>query len=64
MAKASLILIALVAALLQSSHGFQFMSKWKLPTPVDVAQEAAVQEKFGDKSTYLLVGAGTCVFLI
>lgn len=52
MRKAS-ILLALVA-LFHQTHGFQFMSKWKLPTPVDVAQEAAIQDKFGDKSTYLL----------
>lgn len=47
----AIFLVALVA-LLNHSNGFQFMSKWKLPTPVDVAQEAAIQEKFGDKSTY------------
>jgi hypothetical protein len=38
-------------ALVQVANGFQFMSNWKLPTPIDFEQEKAVKEKFGDKST-------------
>jgi hypothetical protein len=39
-------------ALLQVANGFQFMSNWKLPTPIDFEQEKAVKEKFGDKSKF------------
>jgi hypothetical protein len=40
------------------------MSKWKLPTPVNVAQEAAIEEKFGDKSKCSRrVMSGTSLFV-
>lgn len=43
-------------ALLQAANGFQFMSNWKLPVKIDFEQEAAVKEKFGDKSkSFVLV---------
>jgi protochlorophyllide reductase len=35
------------------------MSKWKLPTPVNVAQEAAIEEKFGDKKLVVITGTSS-----
>ena len=42
-------------ALLQAANGFQFMSNWKLPAKIDFEQEAAVKEKFGDKSKSIVL---------
>lgn len=33
-----------------TTTAFKFMSGWKMPSIRDMAEEAAVQEKFGEKS--------------
>ena len=49
--KRSIILLSLT---LMGTSGFQFMSKFKISPPVDLAKEQARKEKFGDKSKSIL----------
>ena len=43
----------ILLVLLPFNNGFQFMSKWKAPmTTQEIADRKAVEERFGDKSTF------------
>ena len=35
-----------------ASDAFQFMSKWKMPSSIDVDNLEKVKERFGDKSKF------------
>lgn len=48
MLRQTLLIILLVFPV--TIHGFQFMSKFKITPPADLAMEEKVKEKFGDKS--------------
>lgn len=43
-------LLVLLLTLPGFTHGFQFLSKFKITPPADLAMEEKVKEKFGDKS--------------
>lgn len=49
----------LVPLLLVGTNGFQFMSKFKISTPVDLAKEQERKEKFGDKKLVVITGASS-----
>jgi len=42
--------LLILSLFLVDTHGFQFMSKFKVKAPVDLAKEQERKEKFGDKS--------------
>jgi hypothetical protein len=48
----------LLAILLTSTNGFQFMSNFKVKPPADLEREAQVKARFGDKSKCDLLFAG------
>ena len=56
-------MLAALAVLSQEASGFQFMSKWKLPARIDFEQEAAIKDKFGDKSKYSVSSVKMTSFL-
>lgn len=54
--KCSIVLLSLT---LVGTSGFQFMSKFKISPPVDLAKEQARKEKFGDKKLAVITGTSS-----
>jgi len=51
--------IALLSLTLLSTNGFQFLSKFKIAAPVDLAKEQERKDKFGEKKLVVITGTSS-----
>lgn len=51
--------LLILSLFLVDTHGFQFMSKFKVKAPVDLAKEQERKEKFGDKKLVVITGTSS-----
>ena len=48
----TIVLLCAILFAASTSDAFQFMSKWKMPSSVDIDNLEKVKERFGDKSKF------------
>jgi len=51
--------VIILSSLVMGTSGFQFMSKFKVAPPVDLAKEQERKEKFGDKKLVVITGTSS-----
>jgi hypothetical protein len=59
MKTAFILFVSLASSIVDSSDGFEFMKRFKITPPVDIAKQEEAKKKFGDKKLVVITGTSS-----